>query len=100
MASATSPQPVRASGILLFGIASLCAALLLGYISIWWTAVTPVRQAGSDYSAAYTAALVLRDGKGEQLYDQALEDSYHRRLLPAGIVADEAFRNPPTAALL
>jgi hypothetical protein len=76
------------------------AALLIASYAITWAQVTPTRERGTDFSASYVAALLLRDGDGSQLYDQRVERARHLELLPAGTVIDLPFITPPTTALL
>jgi hypothetical protein len=76
------------------------AAVLLASYAITWAQVTPSRERGTDFSASYVAALLLRSGNGAQLYDQQLEHARHLELLPAGTVIDLPFITPPTTALL
>jgi hypothetical protein len=81
-------------------IAAGIAALLLASYAITWAQVTPTRERGTDFSASYVAALLLRDGQGSQLYNQQMEHARHLELLPAGTVIDLPFITPPTTALL
>jgi hypothetical protein len=81
-------------------IAAAVSTLLLAYYAISWAQVTPVRERGTDFSASYVAALLLRDGEGSQLYDQQVEHERHLSLLPAGTVINLPFITPPTSALL
>ncbi|MGA8416700.1 MAG: glycosyltransferase family 87 protein [Candidatus Dormiibacterota bacterium] len=81
-------------------IAAAVSTVLLAYYAIAWAQVTPVRERGTDFSASYVAALLLRGGDGAQLYDQQVEHSRHLTLLPAGTVINLPFITPPTAALL
>jgi Glycosyltransferase family 87 len=76
------------------------AAILLASYAITWAQVTPSRERGTDFSASYVAALLLRSGDGAHLYDQQLEHARHLELLPAGTVIDLPFIAPPTTALL
>jgi len=76
------------------------AALLLASYAITWAQVTPSRERGTDFSASYVAALLLRSGDGAQRYNQQLEHARHLELLPAGTVIDLPFITPPTTALL
>jgi hypothetical protein len=76
------------------------AAVLLAYYAISWAQVTPSRERGTDFSASYVAALILRSGDGSQLYDQQIEHARHLELLPAGTVVNLPFITPPTTALL
>jgi alpha-1,2-mannosyltransferase len=76
------------------------AAILLASYAITWAQVTPSRERGTDFSASYVAALLLRSGDGAHLYDQQLEHARHLELLPAGTVIDIPFITPPTTALL
>jgi hypothetical protein len=81
-------------------IATGIAAVLLAYYAISWAQVTPSRERGTDFSASYVAALLLRSGDGSQLYDQQAEHARHIELLPAGTVINLPFITPPTTALL
>ena len=81
-------------------IATGVAAVLLAYYAISWAQVTPSRERGTDFSASYVAALLLRSGDGSQLYDQQVERARHLELLPAGTVITLPFITPPTTALL
>jgi hypothetical protein len=81
-------------------IAAGVAAVLLAYYAIAWAQVTPTRERGTDFSASYVAALVLRSGDGSQLYDQQVEHARHLSLLPSGTVINLPFITPPTTALL
>jgi hypothetical protein len=81
-------------------VAAAVTTVLLAYYAISWAQVTPVRERGTDFSASYVAALLLRSGDGAELYDQQVEHARHVTLLPAGIVIDLPFITPPTTALL
>jgi hypothetical protein len=81
-------------------IAAAVSTLLLAYYAISWAQVTPLRERGTDFSASYVAALLLRHGEGAQLYDQQVEHAQHLSLLPAGTVINLPFITPPTSALL
>lgn len=81
-------------------IATAVSTVLLAYYAISWAQVTPVRERGTDFSASYVAALMLRSGGGADLYDQQTEHSRHLTLLPAGTVINLPFITPPTTALL
>jgi hypothetical protein len=81
-------------------VAAAVSTVLLAYYVISWAQVTPLRERGTDFSASYVAAMLLRDGKGAELYDQQAEHAEHLSLLPAGIVINLPFITPPTTALL
>jgi Glycosyltransferase family 87 len=81
-------------------IAAAVSTVLLAYYAISWAQVTPIRERGTDFSASYVAALLLRDGQGAHLYNQEVEQSRHLTLLPAGTVINLPFITPPTTALL
>lgn len=81
-------------------IAAGVSTILLVYYVISWAQVTPARERGSDFSASYVAALLLRSGDGAALYDEQLEHARHLTLLPAGTVINLPFITPPTTALL
>ena len=80
--------------------AAAAATALLAYYLIAWAQVSPLRERGTDFSASYVAALLVRDGQGPSLYDQRAEHARHVQLLPAGTVIDLPFITPPTTALL
>jgi len=81
-------------------IATGIAAVLLAYDAISWAQVTPSRERGTDFSASYVAALLVRSGDGSRLYDQQGEHARHLQLLPPGTVVNLPFITPPTTALL
>jgi hypothetical protein len=81
-------------------VAAAVSTVLLAYFAISWAQVTPVRERGTDFSASYVAALLVRGSDGADLYDQRAEHSRHLTLLPAGTVIDLPFITPPTTALL
>jgi len=81
-------------------VAAAVSTVLLAYYAISWAQVTPVRERGTDFSASYVAALLLRSGDGAELYDQQAEHARHLALVPAGTVIDLPFITPPTTALL
>ena len=81
-------------------IATGVAAVLLAYYAISWAQVSPGRERGTDFSASYVAALLLRSGDGSRLYDQQVEHARHVELLPPGTVINLPFITPPTTALL
>jgi hypothetical protein len=81
-------------------IAAAASTVLLAYFVIAWAQVTPLRERGTDFSASYVAALVLRSGDGAQLYDQQVERARHLDLLPPGTTINLPFITPPTTALL
>ena len=81
-------------------IAIAVSTVLLAYYAIAWAQVTPLRERGTDFSASYVAALLVRSGDGAQLYDQAAEHARHLTLLPTGTVINLPFITPPTTALL
>jgi hypothetical protein len=81
-------------------VAAAVSTVLLAYYAISWAQVTPTRERGTDFSASYVAALLLRDGDGSHLYDQQVEHSRHLSLLPPGTVINLPFITPPTTALL
>ena len=81
-------------------IATAVSTVLLAYYAISWAQVTPLRARGTDFSASYVAALMLRSGEGGELYDQQAEHARHLTLVPAGTVVNLPFITPPTTALL
>ncbi|MHB8488446.1 MAG: glycosyltransferase family 87 protein [Candidatus Dormibacteria bacterium] len=81
-------------------IATAVSTVLLAYYAIAWAQVTPVRERGTDFSASYIAALLIRSGDGAELYDQHAEHARHLTQLPPGTVINLPFITPPTTALL
>ena len=81
-------------------IAAAVSTVLLAYYAIAWAQVTPQRERGTDFSASYVAALLVRSGGGAQLYNQKAEHVRHLALLPPGTVINLPFITPPTTALL
>ena len=81
-------------------IAAAVSTVLLAYYAIAWAQVTPLRERGTDFSASYVAALLVRSGDGGDLYDQSAEHARHLTLLPAGTIINLPFITPPTTALL
>jgi hypothetical protein len=81
-------------------IAAAVSTVLLAYYAIAWAQVTPQRERGTDFSASYVAALLVRSGDGAQLYNQQAEHARHLALLPPGTVINLPFITPPTTALL
>ncbi len=81
-------------------IAAAVSTVLLAYYAIAWAQVTPLRERGTDFSASYVAALLVRSGDSGELYDQSAEHARHLTVLPAGTVINLPFITPPTTALL
>jgi len=81
-------------------VAAGVSTVLIAYYVISWAQVTPARERGSDFSASYAAALLLRSGDGAALYDQQVEHARHLTLLPAGTTINLPFITPPTTALV
>ena len=81
-------------------IAAAVSTVLLAYYAIAWAQVTPQRERGTDFSASYVAALLVRSGDGAQLYNQQAEHARHLAVLPPGTVINLPFITPPTTALL
>jgi len=80
--------------------AAAAAIALIAYYLVAWAQVTPTRERGTDFSASYVAATLLRSGEGARLYDQRLEASAHQAILPADARVDLPFITPPTSAVL
>lgn len=56
---------------------------------------------GTDHLAFYTAARLIREGRGTDVYNYAIVGPYQSALFPPGVWQNtfEAFRNPPFYAL-
>jgi hypothetical protein len=80
-------------------LAAISLAALIVY-ALLWLQVTPARERGTDFSASYVAALVVRDGDGSQIYDQGVEAAEHATILLPGYRVNLPFITPPTTALL
>ena len=76
------------------------AVIALVMYAVLWLETTSVQERGSDFSASYTAALLLREGQGSHLYDEGVEAHRHAQLLPDDVRVDLPFITPPTTALL
>ena len=92
------PTARRAASVRLV-VAAVALAALIVY-AVLWLQVTPGRERGTDFSASYVAALLVREGHGGQLYDQAVEAARHAAILLPGYRVNLPFITPPTTALL
>ncbi len=92
------PTARRAASVRLV-VAAVALAALIVYV-VLWLQVTPGRERGTDFSASYVAALLVREGHGGQLYDQAVEAARHAAILLPGYRVNLPFITPPTTALL
>ena len=108
--SATTTSPPRPGGAgvaagaarasaLRFAIAAVSLAALVAYAVLWFQ-VSPARERGTDFSASYVAALLVRAGQGGQIYNQAVEAARHAAILLPGYRVNLPFITPPTTALL
>ncbi len=52
---------------------------------VLWQARESIPQGLPDFSGAYTAGLILRDGHGDRLYDDALQESMQRSFSPVAV---------------
>jgi hypothetical protein len=80
-------------------IAAISLAALIAY-AVLWLQVSPARERGTDFSASYVAALLVREGHGGQIYDQSTEAARHAAILLPGYRVNLPFITPPTTALL
>lgn len=80
-------------------IAAVAGALLIAYVLIW-------SQAGehdigrSDFTSFYVGATLLRQGNGPKLYDEAVQQPLHSRLIAPDREGNLPFVNGPVAAAL
>jgi hypothetical protein len=93
------PGTARRAASLRLVVAAVALAALIVY-AVLWLQVTPARERGTDFSASYVAALLVREGHGGQLYDQAVEAARHAAILLPGYRVNLPFITPPTTALL
>jgi hypothetical protein len=91
-ASATTLRPARF-------IVAIATALILGYVLIW-IRISPTDIGRSDFTSFYVGGTLLRDGHGAGLYNQALQQALHSRLIAPDREPNLPFVNPPPAALL
>jgi hypothetical protein len=61
-----------------------CAMIAL-QCDVLWQARESIPQGLPDFSGAYTAGLILRDGQGDRLYDDALQESLQRSFSPIAV---------------
>ena len=75
-----------------------CLAVLgLAFVVLYFVQRFPQMQKGMDFADFYAAARIVRDGRGAQLYDPAVQDIYLARY--AGRTGTQ-FIHPPFEALL
>ncbi len=75
------------------------AALLIAYVLIWLR-ISPVDLGRSDFTSFYVGGTLLRDGHGAALYNQALQQWLHSRLIAPDREPNLPFVNPPLAAFV
>ena len=80
-------------------ILALSAALLIAYVLIWLR-ISPVDLGRSDFTSFYVGGTLLRDGHGAALYNQALQQWLHSRLIAPDREPNLPFVNPPLAAFV
>jgi hypothetical protein len=61
-----------------------CAMIAL-QCDVLWQARGSIAQGLPDFSGAYTAGLILRDGHSDRLYDDALQESLQRSFSPVAV---------------
>jgi len=76
---------------------NLLIFLLLVMFVLYFAERFPIMQRGLDFAEFYTAARIVHDGRGSQLYDPAVQYSYQMRY--AGRVG-VYFNHPPFEALI
>ncbi len=91
-ATARAPRPARY-------ILAMAVALILAYLLIWLQ-LTPMDIGRSDFTSFYVGGTLLRDGHGAGLYNQALQQALHSRLIAPDREPNLPFVNPPPVALL
>ena len=95
---AAPPEPPGGAPLRL-AVAGLALAALIAY-AVLWLQVSPARERGTDFSASYVAALLIREDHGAQIYDQGVEAARHAAILLPGYRANLPFITPPTTAVL
>ena len=93
------PAGTRRAASLRLAIAGVAVAALIVYAVPLVPGVAGAG-AGTDFSASYVAALLVRAGQGGQIYDQALEAAPACRHPPARVPGNLPFITPPITALL
>lgn len=61
-----------------------CAVIVL-HGDVLWHARHAIAEGLPDFSGAYTAGLILRDGHGDRLYDDVLQESLQRSFSPTAV---------------
>ena len=79
---------------------ALLALTGIAVYTVLWLKVPDALQRGTDFSASYVAALLLREGHAALLYDQGVEAARHASILLPGYHVNLPFITPPATALL
>jgi hypothetical protein len=79
--------------------AGAALALLVAYLALW-AGVSRIDIGRSDFTSSYVAATLLREGHRGDLYDEAVQQPLHARLIAPDQEGNLPFVNPPPAAAL
>lgn len=88
--------------LVLYSIVYFTAMIAL-HGDLLWQIKEDIPQGLSDFSAFYTAGRILDDGQGGRLYDDALQESVQRSLVPQAVQRRGVtllYNHPPFEALL
>jgi Glycosyltransferase family 87 len=66
-------------------LASYFIAMIVLHGYVLWQARQSIPEGLPDFSGAYTAGLILRSGRGSQLYDDGLQESIQRSFSPRAV---------------
>jgi hypothetical protein len=102
MESAMLSPTSRLSKWLFKAVLILNSGIALSYIGLWVMTAYHGQLWRADFSAFYTGWVMVRDGKGSQLYDLDLEKQYQLDILGGRSFSEGLlpFINPPHVALI
>jgi hypothetical protein len=80
-------------------IIAIAAALLVAY-AVVWSQVSSIDVGRSDFTAFYVGGTLLREGHTGDLYDEAVQQPLHSRLIAPDREGNLPFVNTPVAAAL
>jgi Glycosyltransferase family 87 len=78
-------------------IIAAAVALMVAYAVIW-AQISSVDLGRSDFTSFYVGGTLLREGHGASLYNEAIQEPLHSRLIAPDREPNLPFVNPPVAA--